>query len=182
MKCGCSIYFSSSRQMHPRRLIRACIVRTKKLCTLGYTKCTQWRFWSDCPNAQDDLITKTRLYSFDPLKSHFYTVKLGFTGVYIIFLISAQIHDFGYSLEPPRRGGSNEYSQSMFWAEMLNYLNFSSENFHFLVVKFSMYLNKRVFVMWIFDEVRFLSLQFIYRIRPNYRTVRLGFSKLLENW
>ena len=35
-------------------------------------------------------ITKTRLYNFDPLKPHFYIVKLGFTGVYIIFLISAQ--------------------------------------------------------------------------------------------
>ena len=35
-------------------------------------------------------ITKTRLYNFDPLKPHFYTVKLGFTGVYIIFLISAK--------------------------------------------------------------------------------------------
>ena len=32
-------------------------------------------------------ITKTRLYNFDPLKPHFYIVKLGFTGVYIIFLI-----------------------------------------------------------------------------------------------
>ena len=29
---------------------------------------------------------------FDPLKPHFYTVKLGFTGVYINFLISAQKH------------------------------------------------------------------------------------------
>ena len=35
-------------------------------------------------------ITKTCLYNFDPLKPHFYIVKLGFTGVYIIFLISAQ--------------------------------------------------------------------------------------------
>ena len=59
-------------------------------------------------------ITKTFLYNFDPLKSHFYIVKLGFTGVYIIFLISAQNIDCGYSLEPPRRGGSNEYPQSMF--------------------------------------------------------------------
>ena len=32
-------------------------------------------------------ITKTRLYNFDPLKSQFFTVKLGFTGVNIIFLI-----------------------------------------------------------------------------------------------
>ena len=46
-----------------------------------------------------------------------YIVKLGFTGVYIIFLISAQNIDGGYSLEPPRWGGSNEYPQSMFWAE-----------------------------------------------------------------
>ena len=37
-------------------------------------------------------ITKTRLYSFDPSKPHFYTVKLGFRGVNINFLISAQKH------------------------------------------------------------------------------------------
>ena len=38
------------------------------------------------------VITKTYLYNFDPLKPHFYIVKLGFTGVYIIFVISAQKH------------------------------------------------------------------------------------------
>ena len=32
----------------------------------------------------------------------------------IFFHISAQNIDCGYSLEPPRRGGSNEYPQSMF--------------------------------------------------------------------
>ena len=31
-----------------------------------------------------------------------------------IFHISAQNIDCGYSLEPPRQGGSNEYPQSMF--------------------------------------------------------------------
>ena len=56
-------------------------------------------------------IKKTHLYNFDPLKPHFYIVKLGFTGVYIIFLISAQKHRLWYSLE---RGGSNEYPQSIF--------------------------------------------------------------------
>ena len=61
-----------------------------------------------------EYITKTYLYNFDPLKPHFYIVKLGFTGVYIIFVISAQKHRLWYSLEPPRRGGSNEYLQSMF--------------------------------------------------------------------
>ena len=37
-------------------------------------------------------ITKTCLYNIEPLKPHFYIVKLGFTGVYIIFLSSAQEH------------------------------------------------------------------------------------------
>ena len=59
-------------------------------------------------------ITKSCLYNFDPLKPNFYVVKLGFTGVYINFLISAQNIDCWYSLGPPRRGGSNEYPQSMF--------------------------------------------------------------------
>ena len=33
-----------------------------------------------------------------------------------IFHISVQNIDCGYSLEPPRRGGSNEYPQSMFFS------------------------------------------------------------------
>ena len=44
-------------------------------------------------------------------------VKLEFTGVYIIFLISAQKHRL-LILVRTRRGGSNEYPQSMFWAEI----------------------------------------------------------------
>ena len=34
-----------------------------------------------------------------------------------ILLIFAQNIDCGYTLEPPRRGGSNEYPQSMFWSK-----------------------------------------------------------------
>ena len=34
-----------------------------------------------------------------------------------IFLIFAQNINCGYTLEPPRRGGSNEYPQSMFWSK-----------------------------------------------------------------
>ena len=33
------------------------------------------------------------------------------------FLIFAQNIDCGYRLEPPRRGGSNQYPQSMFWSK-----------------------------------------------------------------
>ena len=60
------------------------------------------------------IILKTCLYNFDPLKPDFYIVKLGFAGVYIIFLISAQNIDCRYLLEPPCQGSSNEYQQSMF--------------------------------------------------------------------
>ena len=34
-----------------------------------------------------------------------------------IFLIFAQNIDCGYTLEPPRQGGSKEYPQSMFWSK-----------------------------------------------------------------
>ena len=86
-------------------------------------------------------ITKTYLYNFDPLKPHFYIVKLEFTGVYIIFIISALNIDCGYSLEPPLRGGSNEYPQSMFWADIWKISEyFYLKIFLFLEVTFSLYL------------------------------------------
>ena len=34
-----------------------------------------------------------------------------------IFLIFAQNIGYGYTLEPPRQGSSNEYPQSMFWSK-----------------------------------------------------------------
>ena len=43
-----------------------------------------------------------------------YVIKLGFLGVYLFFLILLQNIDCGYSLEPPRRAGSNVYTQFMF--------------------------------------------------------------------
>ena len=52
--------------------------------------CIRIKLISACALA--DSITKTYLHNFDPFKPHFYIVKLGFTGVYIIFLISAQKH------------------------------------------------------------------------------------------
>ena len=60
--------------------------------------CLSWLIetcFESLPNSSDNStkhITKTRLSSFDPLKPHFYIAKLGFTVVYIIFLISAQSH------------------------------------------------------------------------------------------
>ena len=57
----------------------------------------------DKGEASREYITYTYVYSFDPLKPHFYIVKLGFTGVYIIFIIPAQNIDWGYSLEASAR-------------------------------------------------------------------------------
>ena len=45
---------------------------------------------------------KNGLYNFKPIKSHFYIVKLGFSGVYIIFLILLKNIDCGYSFELPQ--------------------------------------------------------------------------------
>ena len=36
---------------------------------------------------------------------------------FYIFLIFAQNIVCGYALDPPRRGGSNEYPQYMFWSK-----------------------------------------------------------------
>ena len=93
-------------------------------------------------------IKETCLYNTDPLKSHFYTVKLGFTGVYItFFFIFAQKIDCGYSLEPSHEGGSNEYHNLCFEQKFEKYQFFLCKNFQFLEVKFSIYLKRCVFVM-----------------------------------
>ena len=88
------------------------------------------------------VITKTCLYNFDPLIPHFYIIKLGFTGVYIIFLISARKHRLWV-----QRGSSNKYPQCMFWAEIWKISVFHLKIFSFLEVKFTIYLYRRVFVM-----------------------------------
>ena len=73
-------------------------------------------------NVISEIITKTRLYNFDPLKPHFYIVKLGFTGVYIIFLIS--VHKRGEAV-------LTSTHNLCFEQKYEKYLSFSSENFQF---------------------------------------------------
>ena len=86
-----------------------------------------------------DCTKKTYLYNFDPLRSHIYIVKLGLTGVHIIFLTSAQKHSTHIVLTSTHN--------LCFQQKYEKYQNIFSENFHFLVVKFSVYLNRCVFVM-----------------------------------
>ena len=57
--------------------------------------------WYQLPLYVCDLlyITKKRLYNFDPLKPHFYIVKLGFTGYTLFFLfLHTNIHGNGDNL------------------------------------------------------------------------------------
>ena len=101
----------------------------------------------------DSHCTKTCLYNFDPLKPHFYIVKLGFTGVYIIFLISAQKHRLWVLVRTASpRWFLRVPTIYVLSRNMKNirifYLN------HFCGVKFSVYLNRRVFVMGTSEHVR----------------------------
>ena len=70
-----------------------------------------------------NVITSLGQYLHEALRKHAYSNTLKILPPkngnfpdkkFDIFHISAQNIDCGYSLEPPRRGGSNEYRQSMF--------------------------------------------------------------------
>ena len=54
-------------------------------------------------------IKNSDIFHISPPKTENFQMKNSDT-----FHFSAQNVDWGYSLEPPRRGGSNEYPQSMF--------------------------------------------------------------------
>ena len=73
---------------------------------------------------------KQRLFFFTmrfcPLRKHAHMIYSNFLRskidnfqrkIFDIFLIFDQNIDYGHTLEPPRRGGSNEYPQSMFWSK-----------------------------------------------------------------
>ena len=92
---------------------------------------------SDQTARRHKLITKTCLYKVDPLKPH-YIVKLGFTGIYIIGLISAQKHRLWVLV----RTASAFLSRNM-----KNIRIFIWKFSIFLVVNFSVYLNRHVFIM-----------------------------------
>ena len=92
-------------------------------------------------------ITKTRLYSFDRINPLLYSKTGIYKGIYF-FLISAQKHRLWVLVR--KRLGEAVLTSShylCFEQKCETYQNVLSENCHFLVVKFSIYLNRRVFVM-----------------------------------
>ena len=100
------------------------------------------------PNRLLNNITKTCLYNFDPLKPHFYIVKLGFTGAIHYFSCFAKNIDCGYSLwvlvEAVLTSTHNLCFENKY--EKYQNLNFYLEIFLCLVVKFLIYSNRRLFV------------------------------------
>ena len=68
-----------------------------------------------------------------------------------IFLISAQNIDWGYSVEPLRRGGSNEYPQSMFLSRnKKNNVYPCKPQFYYIKVEFKgSKLYRHIFVMYL---------------------------------
>ena len=100
------------------------LVFTHRLVTSPHnlldTRLTQ--IWSTSLMQVDDFLFQIQICPsgkhvremYTPLKPHFYTAILGYAGVYLFFLFFLQNIDCGYSLEPPCRGGSNVYPQSMF--------------------------------------------------------------------
>ena len=71
-----------------------------------------------------------------------------FTGKkFDIFLIFAQNIYCGYTLEPPRRGGSNEYPQSMFWSKnKKNRYTPANPSFFYIKVRFKgVYITRTCF-------------------------------------
>ena len=97
--------------------------------------------WSEVSSRKHGYIVLT------PLKPHFFIVKLGFTGYTLFFTFLPKNIDCGYSLEPTHRNGSNEYPNLCFEQKYEKHKSFLSGNFSVFEVKFSIYLNRRVFVM-----------------------------------
>ena len=98
---------------------------------------------------------------FWPLKPHFYIVKLGYT---LFFLFLLKKHRLWYLLEPPRLAEAvlTSTHNLCFEQKYEKYRSFLSENFQFLKVKFSIYLNRRVFVM--VSDMALVWLQYFWRM------------------
>ena len=85
--------------------------------------------------------------NFDSLKPHFCIVKLEFNGVYIFFIFLLKKHRLWVlvRIEAVLTSTHNLCFEQKYEKK---YQHFLSNNFHFLVVKISVYLNRHVFVMY----------------------------------
>ena len=92
--------------------------------------------------------TKTRLYNFVALKPHFYIVKLGFSGVYTFFLISAQKHRLWVLVR----------TASPRWFERVPtvyVLSRNMKNIVFFVRKFSVFFRRNFLYTFVIEQACF---------------------------
>ena len=84
----------------------------------------------------DILLENNKHYKNLPMhiQRFFSAVKISLEN-FFYFLIFAQNIDCGYTLEPPCRGGSNGYPQSIFWIKNKNQMTIGPENAHLKPVK-----------------------------------------------
>ena len=88
---------------------------------------------------------------YEAFKPHFYIVKPGFTWVYIIVLISAQKHRLWVHLGNVALMSTHNLC---FEQKYEKYPNFYLKN---LMVKFSVYLNRLVFIMKVSLKMRIIQ-------------------------
>ena len=159
------------RKMHRFRSSRACANYDPNLChpfirSVVFNDSSRerrpWSYFADtqadqglrCPHVPEDTFShgaahnpKTRLYKYI---ENFTSKNWKISDKNLIFFhISAQNIDCGYSLEPPRRGGSNEYHNLCFWAEIRKIM-YTPVNPSFTIQKRGLRgskLYRRVFVM-----------------------------------
>ena len=112
---------------------------------------------------------KTRLFKYT---ENFITQNWKFSAKkFWYFHISAQNVDCGYSLEPPRRGSSDEYPQSMFLSRnKKNNVYQCNPQFYCTKVGFKgVKLYRHVFVMWAF-AVRTITKTRLFKYIENFTT------------
>ena len=111
-------------QISPSRLIRVCAVHPKTIwLPRQYFVTTLIRLCEFAGWYASRKHTCTYII-FTPLNPTFIYKNWGLQGDTLFFLFLLKNIDCGYSLEPPRRGGSNDCPQSMFWAEIRKISNF----------------------------------------------------------
>ena len=125
-----------------------------------------------------EAITKTRLFTYF---ENFTTIKIKNFQIKNpnIYHISAQNIDYGYSLDPPRRGGSNEYPQPMFWTEIRKKNVYPCKpQFYYIKVGFKgSNLYRRVFVMNHPGPLHLLTLCFLCKLTKVIVTMTIESSK-----
>ena len=82
-----------------------------------------------------------------------------YRGIHYFFLFLLKNIDCGYSWKLFCWSSSNKYSQSMFSAEIWKISEFLSKNLQFLVVEYSIYSNRRIFLMRLMQHYVGVQLQ-----------------------